>query len=270
MLRSLVGSEMCIRDRYMTGGDLSSLTGGGSRCVGNTIQQYSRWYRTYNPGVGFGGFRNVYSHNSIADAPHQAFCGSGNDMVFEHNLVSQIGFETDDSGSFYTGYSWAHRGNVIRYNYFEDIRTDIEGGSVQAVYQDRQMSGYAIYGNTFLNCDCGVYIGGGRDHEVFNNSFVRVDLPVHIDNRGMGPHRASCSPGGPFELELMSYNYQQPPWSTHYPFLVGIMHEHPCVPVNNRVYNNTFCQPRPNFTDVTPVDAAAWMDVFEQNVAVGC
>lgn len=153
----------------------------------------------------------------------------------------------------------------MRYNWFDGIRTTLDEASVQAIYQDDQMSGYTIYGNNFRDCDCGVFIGGGREHNVFDNRFDHVDLAIHIDNRGMvvPSHHKSCERGGKFEQELLSYNYQQPPWSVHYPSLVGIMDDHPCVPVHNAIYNNQYCGG--NFTDVSASEASVWLDVFTNN-----
>ena len=51
-----------------------------------------------------------------------------------------------DSGAFYDGRTWVHRGNVISNNLFEDIRhsdpqRDNAGGMAAAVYFDDMLSG---------------------------------------------------------------------------------------------------------------------------------
>jgi len=52
-------------------------------------------------GIAFSGVGNLYSHNTIYDAPHQAFTGGCNDCIFEFNNVSHMGYETADAGAWY-------------------------------------------------------------------------------------------------------------------------------------------------------------------------
>ena len=48
------------------------------------------------------------------------------------------------------------------------------------------MSGWSIINNTFINCEQGGVIGGGRRNTFSGNYYERCDLALHIDNRGMG------------------------------------------------------------------------------------
>jgi hypothetical protein len=68
------------------------------------------------PGVLWGGVGNLFQGNHIANAPHNAFLGGGNeavctsdnaicggnDNIFEDNLIEHVCYETDDSGAFYS------------------------------------------------------------------------------------------------------------------------------------------------------------------------
>ena len=67
-----------------------------------------------------------------------------------------------------------------------------------------------------------------------------------------------------FEEQLKSVNYQQPPWSQHYPFLVNIFNDHPCVPVYNNITDNIYCNTE-QFTDLSADNAKQWMDVLMNN-----
>jgi len=69
--------------------------------------------------------------------------------------------------------------------------------------------------------------------QVYNNTFIRCDTAVHLDDRGLTWQKQYCGVGGIFQSELEKLNYTQPPWSTHYPELVNIMQTKPCVPVYN-------------------------------------
>ena len=66
-----------------------------------------------------------------------------------------------------------------------------------------------------------------------------------------------------FDQQLQSVHYQSPPWSTHYPQLVGIFKDHPCVPVYNVVANNTYCGG--NFIDISMGQAKTWLDTVANN-----
>ena len=55
-----------------------------------------------------------------------------------------------------------------------------------------QMSGYLIFNNTFINCEKGSFIGGGRRNRVLNNTYHNCSISVHEDNRGMNWQEADC------------------------------------------------------------------------------
>ena len=56
--------------------------------------------------------------------------------------------------------------------------------SVQAIYLDDQLSGWTVVNNTFIDCQKGVFVGGGRNTWVAGNRFFNCDTAVHLDNRG--------------------------------------------------------------------------------------
>ena len=150
------------------------------------------------------------------------------------------------------------RGNVARYNTFDTIRPTErlaqKSCSQNAFYLDDQMSGWEFYGNTIRNASVGVLLGGGRRNSIHDNHFVDNDFDIHFDNRGetwqLDYCRLNCSGGRTpkgetnpscFKNALDALDYTQPPYATHYPELVGIFETEPCVPVFNRVVNNTWC-----------------------------
>ena len=69
--------------------------------------------------------------------------------------------------------------------------------------------------------------------------------------------------GGVFDQQLQSVHYQSPPWSTHYPELVHIFDDHPCVPVYNTVQDNQYCLGE--FIDITQAQAQEWLDTVLNN-----
>lgn len=48
--------------------------------------------------------------------------GSGALNLFEYNTFEDLCFEVSDSGAWYSGYSWTHRGNVLNGNSFTRIQ----------------------------------------------------------------------------------------------------------------------------------------------------
>lgn len=168
---------------------------------------------------------------------------------------------------------------------------------MQGIYLDDQMSGYQIYGNLVENCELGFMLGGGRNNNVYNNTYERNsyhysllikysfranDNDIEFDDRGLTWQTAWCSPGGNFNQDLDSFNYQQPPWSTAYPWLVNVFSDSPCTPVGNIIQYNYYCNgiiPRlsycftncviaETFINQTPATAASWQSVLANNTDI--
>lgn len=257
----------------VSGGDTKSLTPGNNLVTNSTISNWSQWKRTYQPGLSWSGVGNNYTHLTLFNAPHAGILGGGNDCIFEYNYLHDLCYEVTDSGAFYTGRSWISRGNIIRYSHFANIQTTektyLGSPSVQAIYLDDQMSGYDIHNNLFENCYVGSFIGGGRRNKVHTNKYIKCTRSaVHIDDRGLSWQKADCSSGGMFEQQLKSVNYQNPPWSTHYPELTNIFEDHPCVPVYNEVTDNTYCGG--TFIDISPDQSKEWIDTVTNNTKITC
>jgi hypothetical protein len=104
------------------GGDFGTLEHGNLSVVDNTIRDFSRWTRTYRPGLYFYGVGLYAARNHLSDAPHTGVFGRGNDCIFEHNVLERMLYETIDSGAFYIGRSCSERGNVCRFNTFDTVR----------------------------------------------------------------------------------------------------------------------------------------------------
>jgi hypothetical protein len=170
----------------LEGGDRKTLRPAGHFAVNNHIHHFGCWSRCYKPAIRLVGVGQRAASNLIHDGPHNAIQINGNDHVIELNEVHSVCRETGDVGAFYMGRDWTERGNVLRHNFFHDIRSGGEGGSM-AVYLDDCASGTVIRGNVFQNVERAVFIGGGRDHRVENNIFVDCDRAVHLDARGLDP-----------------------------------------------------------------------------------
>eukprot|EP01051_Picozoa_sp_SAG22_P009070 SAG22_NODE_729_length_7596_cov_20.310924_3_plen_109_part_00 len=68
------------------------------------------------------------------------------------------------------------------------------------VYCDDQLSDTLIWNNTFVEVQMGIQLGGGRNHTVRNNSFIRCGVAVEMDARGTSQAgNELCRPGGTFQ-----------------------------------------------------------------------
>jgi hypothetical protein len=255
----------------VSGGDIPSLTPGLNVVRNITAMKYARLVRTYNPGLGWSGVGNTYTGNSVGFAPHNGWLGSGNNNVFDQSLAQVLCFEVTDSGAWYSGRSWVHRNNTVMRSAFRSIHVLEDPGlgspSVQAIYNDDQLSANTFFNNTFEDCFTGLLLGGGRRHAVFGNVFRNVSTAIRLDNRGMTWQKSYCTPpNGTFLQELRAVNYQQPPFSTAYPDLVTIATDHPCVPVYNSIHDNCFSETA-TFLDVSAKQVSEWLDSVQNNVS---
>ena len=220
----------------LDGGDRKTLTPGRNFAENCRIHDYSRWARTYRPGVGVDGVGNRVAHCLIYDAPHNAILLGGNDHRIEYNEIHHVCQETGDAGAFYMGRDWTMRGNIVRFNYFHDLSATEgvpgEYHDVMAIYLDDTAAGTTVFGNLCVRAGHAVMIGGGRDTVVANNIFVDCRPAVSLDARGIGWAAKSLTPGGNWDMQerLAAVPYDKPPYSTRYPHLAEILSDNPNAP----------------------------------------
>ena len=98
------------------------------------------------------------------------------------------------AGAFYScgqsGTGYVNRGNVVRGNHFENVRTRVRhhypscldnvstcdgtgfgNPNVNALYLDDTMSGWTVFNNSFVNVMNGVLINGGSDNNIHSNHY---------------------------------------------------------------------------------------------------
>ncbi len=227
----------------LCGGDRATLEPGLNYVENTLLTDVSRWSRTYRPGVSLWGVGNRVSHCVIHGLPHSAVIFCGNDNVLQYNEVYDVCRETGDAGAFYTGRDWTWRGNVIRYNYFHDVR-GVQGQEgftdVMSVYLDDFACGTIVRGNIFVNGGRTVMIGGGRDNLVENNIFINGRPAIHVDARGRRAWAAAMYEGENSVLRkrLRAVHPERPPYSLRYPQLRTILETDLAVPEGNIVRQN--------------------------------
>jgi len=228
----------------LSGGDRHALTSCGNFAVNNHIHHYSRWDKTYRPGVQVNGVGCRVAHNLIHDAPHNAILLGGNEHLIEFNEIHHVCTETGDAGAFYMGRDWTMRGNIIRYNYFHDLE-GVKGGKdftdVMAVYLDDCASGTIVFGNLCCKVKRALMSGGGRDNIIENNVLVDCAIGIHVDARAIGwAAKFAKLDGGEWGMKkkLEDVKWNQPPYSTKYPSLATMLDEEPYFPKGTAVVRN--------------------------------
>ena len=134
--------------------------------------------------------------------------------------------------------------------------------------------------NTFVDCQVGTWIGGGRRNTVVLNRYEKCDTAVHLDNRGTrgGAKRAdqcddickplstgcTCNTGAAQWMATASSAAAT--WRARWPFLLSLRSERLGQPAYNNISSNNFCLG--NFIDVSQNATVKWGTVVESNVNV--
>lgn len=206
------------------GGDRKTLKACGHEITNNEITDIGIRQRTHAYNVHISGVGIRLAHNEIRNAPHQAIGLGGNDHIIEYNKIINVCQESDDCGAFYMGRNPSERGNIIRYNYWQDTGGPLSHGSC-AIYLDDGTCGQEIYGNIFVRAAGGnfgaVFVHGGHDNRVYNNVFI--DCKAAMRHVRWDDNRWKEWVNGDFWKErlLNEVDITKPPYSNRYPALKG-------------------------------------------------
>ncbi len=228
------------------GGDRKTLTPAGHVLEDSHIWNFSVHQLTYASGLHFSGVGNAARHNFFHGAPHQAISVSGNDHLFEYNVVSNVCVSSDDAAAFYKGRNPSCCGNVIRYNLWRDIGSPRGHGNA-AVYFDDGDCGEVVYGNIFYRCgDPGkgsfgtVFSHGGHANLAENNIFIECKRA--LGSAPWSDKRWKDFVNAPLWQErlLKEVDITKAPYAARYPQLVGFMDPQPGAPRDNIALRNLF------------------------------
>jgi len=228
------------------GGDRKTLTPAGHVVENTHIWNFSVHQLTYASALHFSGVGNVARHNLIHDAPHQAVSVSGNDHLFEYNVVSNVCMSADDAAAFYKGRNPSCRGNVLRYNLWSEIGSPRGHGNA-AVYFDDGDGGDTVYGNVFYRCgDPGkgsfgtVFSHGGHGNLAENNIFIECKRA--LGSAPWNDKRWKDFINAPLWQErlLKEVDITKPPYTERYPELAGFMDPQPGAARDNIAVRNLF------------------------------
>jgi hypothetical protein len=231
----------------LAGGDRKTLTPAGHEALNNHIWRFAQHQLTCAYAIELGGVGNRAAHNLIHDVPHEALTIGGNDHVFEYNVIHDVCTQTDDCGAFHKGRNPSCRGNQIRYNFWHHIGNP-KAGATLGLYFDDGDGGDIVFGNVFFRCGepaqppiAVVYSHGGYDLLAANNVFVECKRAFGSTPWDDKRWRRALDGGEDCNWNFLlrkDVDITKPPYTTHYPSLVGFLDFKPGQPRISRGVRN--------------------------------
>lgn len=221
---TVIGCEIMHTGRggvILTGGDRNTLTPSGCTVEENHIHHIAEIFRTYQPAVKLYGVGNLCRHNCIHDSAHMAIGFYGNNHIMEYNKIYEVCQIADDSGAIYAGRDYTISGNVVRYNYFHDMKSEADNHiGIFGMYCDDNLGGCTIVGNVFEHCQSALLLHGGHDM-VFSNNLIIGACPksaVSVFFHAYG-YWHDLDEGGTHGENLALVPWQSEVWRRAYPHL---------------------------------------------------
>ncbi len=243
------------------GGNRVTLEAGNNVVENCVFHDLNRIEKSYRPAVYLTGVGNVVRHCEIYNTPSMAiYIMFGNDHLIEYNYFHDVCVEAEDQGVIYYGRNPTELGNVVRYNYFENIPDHYR---TCAIYHDDGACGMTVYGNVFYKAGYwNVLLGGGSDNTYQNNIFIGNKNGIHVDNRLQNWSKAVVAKDGLFDKRLKAVNYTQPPYSLRYPRLLTYV-DSMAQPTGNLIENNVFVD-----IDTLLNGKKEWLDYKATNLTI--
>lgn len=215
--------------------------------TGNNIQCIGRVVRSYNPAISYAGVGITIAANMLQNGGHAAILGGGNSMTFASNKITNFLWGCRDCGAVYFGRSWTQLGTTLSGNVFQSLYkiepTFLGSELVAAQYFDDQQSGVSVTASTCDNVESCFLVGGGRNIFIQQSTCTNTILCIHFDDRGLTWEQSLCnnSNTSTFAQQLNAANYQSPPFSSMYPYMVNVFEpaSQPCTPFGNVIQFNT-------------------------------
>lgn len=196
----------------LTGGDRQNLIPANNVLQNSKILGSGKNTPSQSTAIKLVGIGNTIRKNIIAECPGSAIIFSGNDHIIEYNNFTNISTGQDDYAGIYNANNLSDRGTIIRYNFFNNVRSSLPGGNLtskvnlnnpcssyncystnlhlsSAIYLDAFSSGSIIDSNVFYKCGVtnsnlfgAIFFNMGVDNIVKNNIFVDVPSGVGSSN----------------------------------------------------------------------------------------
>ncbi|MBT4817648.1 MAG: hypothetical protein HON70_18225 [Lentisphaerae bacterium] len=214
----------------LNGGDRETLTPGGHVVENNHIYRFNRLSHGAGYAIGVGGVGHRISHNLIHDGTYIAVIFSGNDHVIEYNEIYDVTHEARDGGAIYTygaPFYLMNRGNVMRYNFLHHITehsSPLKTHQVSGIYIDAFNAGMTMQGNVLYRHTERAMFTHGPDTRIENNIFVDNNVAITQSNRTYLLRTAASFKRWRGNV-LDWLKHREPPWSSRYPQVAGLLEE---------------------------------------------
>jgi len=164
---------------YLSGGSKKDLINGNCLVENCKIHDYNNRNKFLWSAVNVDGCGNIVRHNEIYNSDYQGIYVHGNEHIFEYNYIHDVAKNSNDVSAWYIGRDPSDRGNIIRYNYFENIgRPDRKW--TMGVYFDDAACDALVESNVFYKTASfgAVYSNAGQDLIIRNNIFIDIFGPA--------------------------------------------------------------------------------------------
>lgn len=212
---------------YISGGDKKTLTPGKSYAENCRIYNYTRRNKFTWAGIRVDGCGNRIAHNEIFNSDWHGIFVHGNDHLFEYNYVHDVTLNSNDTSPWYMGRNPSDRGNIVRYNYFENCGNP--NRMTMGIYCDDSSADVYIFGNIFndMKTDHGVLFSNTGWHLVMKNNIVINPIAHTAVNSAnyytwAAPQAKDMfGENGVVRKRLeKDIDFRSPPYSTRYPELL--------------------------------------------------
>lgn len=181
----------------IAGGDRKTLVDARHFVAETTVREFSRIKRTYAPAVLATGCGMKFARCDFSRSSSSAMRLEGNEFLIEYSRFSNLVDESDDQGAIDVFFNPTYRGNIIRYNRWENIVGGTHCGAA-AIRFDDMISGYTVFGNVFVHCGAvqfgAVQIHGGKENLIENNVFLDCRAAASFLRWGKGYTDAFTDP----------------------------------------------------------------------------
>ena len=214
----------------LVGGDRKTLTDARHYLSQCAVRNLSRVYRTYTPAAHIVGCGIKVEHCEFSEGASSAMRIDANETTVEYCRFTDLVRESDDQGGIDAWYNPTYRGNVIRYNWWENIVGGTLCGAA-AVRFDDMISGWLVYGNVFVRCGGvnfgAVQIHGGKENRIENNLFYDCRAAVSFSRWGERYTGAFLDPDSRHYSDIRAMCYEgvdinSDIWRSRYPTLSRI------------------------------------------------
>lgn len=265
----------------LTGGDRQKLIPANNTLTNSRIIGAGQNNVSFGRLVILSGVGNKITKNVIANSGGIGMAYYGNDHVIEYNNFSNLVSAMDDCGGLYTNYNVSDTGTLIRYNFFNNVQSQLPGGYVtscstlkthgtHAIYYDHLCWGeHTVQYNVFNNCgDLTAYPKADtitlnvNDAPLRNNIFVDCPVPGVqwaynwvIDNKGGPPDKILFNSnnfpwnegGNPIDLKTYLFNpytFYASGYGSAYVGLTGVSNQVNIISDEWRAHYPNFARPQ--------------------------